>query len=337
MPHILLVKTSSMGDVIHNLPVIADILTHLPNTTFDWLVEESFAQIPALHPQVKEVIPVAIRRWRRQLLRAATWQEMSVVKQRLQSKQYDAVIDTQGLIKSAIFTKLANGPTHGMDSKSAREPLASYFYQHRHYVPRNQHAVARNRALAAQALGYPIPATLPDYGLSRLSSPQAEIDKLALSNPYVVCLHATSRDSKLWHTENWIKLGNHLNKQGITMVFPWASPTEQARANLIAAQLAHAQVLPKLGLATLAVIIKNAIAAVGVDTGLIHLATALATPSVAIYTDTDPNLTGIYPGASAMAFNVGGQHQPPSVDDVIGRIHALDLGLSSTITKLTTA
>ena len=118
------------------------------------------------------------------------------------------------------------------------------------------------------------------------------------------------------------------------MVLPWASPTEKARAELIASQLVNAHVLPKLGLAALASIIQDAMAAVGVDTGLIHLATALATPSVAIYTDTDPNLTGIYPGASAMAFNVGGQHQPPRVEDVISRINALDLNLVPAMTKL---
>ncbi len=322
MPHILLVKTSSMGDVIHNLAVIADIRVQHPNATFDWLVEESFAEIPALHHCVKNVITVAVRRWRKQLFSVQTWREIFAVKTRIQSTHYDAVIDTQGLIKSALFTWLANGETHGMDKHSARESFASLFYKHCHAVPRGQHAVARNRALAALSLGYPIPENAPDYGLKAIDFKETS-PAIKLTTPYAVCLHATSRDAKLWPIEHWVTLGNQLNQQGLSIVLPWASPAEQARANTIAQQVTHAVVLPKLGLRDIAQILSKANVAIGVDTGLIHLATALHIPSIAIYTDTNPNLTGIYPALGASAVNVGGKAQIPSPQIVLNELSAM--------------
>jgi heptosyltransferase I len=310
MPHILLVKTSSMGDVIHNLAVIADIRAHHPSATFDWLVEESFAEIPALHTDVKNVITVAVRRWRKQLLSKQTWLEINAVK--LQSVKYDAVIDTQGLIKSAVLTWLTGGETHGMNQATAREPLASVFYRHTYNVPRNLHAVTRNRMLVALALNYPVPNQAPDYGFGLVQHASSTANGYTLPTKFAVCLHATSRDSKLWPHAHWVTLGQHLQQQGFSMVLPWANATEKARAELIAKQVEGAVVLPKLGLKMLASIIAQANIAIGVDTGLMHLATALNVPSLAIYTDTDPNLTGLYPGNKAHAINLGGKAQTPS-------------------------
>lgn len=306
MPRILLVKTSSMGDVIHNLPVIADIRAHHPHAVFDWAVEESFAEIPRLHPSVSTVIPTALRRWRKQLDRASTWQEMAAMRRHLQSQTYDYVLDTQGLLKSAIISRLAHGPSHGQDRQSAREPLAALLYQYRYFSSRQQHAVARNRELAALALNFEVPSALPDYGLQPELLAQS-VTGIALPQAYVVGLHATSRDSKLWPAPHWITLGNALRKQGLALVLPWASASEQARAVQIASQVADAVVLPRLGLSALAAILAGATAAVGVDTGLAHLAVALKRPTIAIYTDTDPLLTGIYPGQDAIALNLGGK------------------------------
>jgi len=316
MPRILLVKTSSMGDVIHNFPIIADIRKHHPHATFDWVVEEGFAEIARLHPHVRDVIPVAIRRWRKHLLQGKTWAEIADFRKRLTSKRYDHVLDTQGLIKSAVISRMANGPSYGQDRQSAREPLAACLYEHRYYSARNQHAVARNRELAALALGYPVPTTLPDYGLAG-SSPLVNDPQLALPEHYIVGLHATSRDSKLWAVEHWITLGRGLNEQGYALLLPWASESEHARAASIAQNTTGAIVLPKLRLTQLAGIIAGARAAVGVDTGLAHLAVALKCPTVAIYTDTDPSLTGIYPGSDTFAVNLGGKAMPPSPQHVI--------------------
>jgi len=311
MLKLLIVKTSSLGDVVHNLPIINDILSHYPDTEIDWVVEAGFADIPKLHPAVKRVIPVAIRRWRKAIFTRNTWSEIKVAKQQLSQQRYDIVLDTQGLLKSALLTHWSQGKKHGYDKNSAREPLASYFYDTTHQVSRAEHAVARNRTLAALALGYAIPSGLPDYGITA-----AKQSQLALNTPYIVGLHGTSRDSKLWPTEYWIALGNKLAELKIELRLPWASEAELKRAERIASALSNATVLPKLTISQLASIIGQAKATIGVDTGLSHLATALGIPTIAIYTDTNPALTGVYAGAQAPAINLGNIGTIPSVEDV---------------------
>ena len=315
MPRLLLVKTSSLGDVIHNLPIIADICAHFPEAQIDWVVEENFADIPRLHPAVTSVIPVAIRRWRRALLSASTWREIAACKRKLQAESYDLVLDTQGLLKSAVISRFAHGILHGQDGQSAREPIAACLYQQKHAIPRRQHAVVRNRELAALALGYPVPATPPDYGI------QAQNINIALPfqlpTPYIVGLHGTSRDSKLWPIAHWVVLGKYLSEQGLSLLLPWGNSSEYQRAQTIAASVPQALVLPRLGLSELAAVLAGAKAAVGVDTGLVHFAVALKLPTVAIYTDTDPSLTGVHPGAGSSAINLGGKATIPSPDQVI--------------------
>ena len=161
---ILLVKTSSLGDVIHNLPVVSDIRRHFPDADIDWCVEESFAAIPRLHPGVREIIPVAIRRWRKQLTKATTWREIAAFRRQIAAKPYAAVIDTQGLVKSALLARRANGPRLGYAADSAREPLAARCYDRTFHIARDLHAVPRNRLLAAAALGY-VAEGEPDYGI----------------------------------------------------------------------------------------------------------------------------------------------------------------------------
>jgi len=312
MPRLLIIKTTSLGDVIHNLPVINDIRTQHPDMMIDWVVEESFADIPRLHPRVDNVMTVAMRRWRKQPFAAQTWREISALKQQLQSRTYDLVLDTQGLLKSALISRLAKAPHHGYDRHSIREPLAACLYNNKHKVSREQHAVPRIRHLAAQALGYPMPDSLPDYGIAAT----ADISALQLPQNFVVGLHGSSRDSKLWPVDHWIALAAQLHAKGLALVLPWGSQAEHERALEIAAKSAQAIVLPRLGLNQLAGVIALARAAVGVDTGLMHLAVALKIPSVAIYTDTDPALTGIYPGAGSTAVNLGGRQQLPAVDEV---------------------
>ncbi len=315
MPRLLIVKTSSLGDVIHNLPILADIRAHVPEMRFDWVVEEGFADIPALHPAVDNVIPVAIRRWRKKLLAKTTWHEIAALRQRLQQQPYDYILDTQGLLKSALLTRFAHGEIHGQDRASAREPLARLFYQHTHHVPRGQHAVTRNRQLAAQALGYSAPDTPADYGIQ---APEAD-PLLRPSHPYVVGLHATSRDSKRWRDDYWITLGKSLATQGYDLLLPWGSPQEQQRAHDIAQAVPQAAVPPKLSLRQLAGLIGQAKAAVGVDTGLSHLAVALGIPTVALFTDTDPTRTGVFAGTS-QATNLGGRGQMPTPEQVLAAI-----------------
>lgn len=308
---ILLVKTSSLGDVIHNLPVATDIARAMPGAQVDWCVEESFAAIPALHPAVSRVIPVALRRWRRRLLGTTTLAEMKGFQRLLRDTRYDAVLDTQGLLKSALLARLAHGERLGFAADSAREPIAARFYGRRFSVDRKQHAVLRNRRLAAQALGYTIDPDAIDYGL--------DVRPLAADwlppDPYVVCLTATSRADKLWPPDHWIALLAELHRRGIAAVLPAGSPGERQRADEIAATCAAARVAPALDLAALAGLLRGATTTIGVDTGLSHLSVAVGTPTIALYTATDPALTGAV--GSAYWRNLGGRGLVPSVADVL--------------------
>lgn len=306
MTPILLVKTSSLGDVIHNLPVATDIARHLPDAAIDWVVEESFAGIPRLHPAVGKVLPVAVRRWRKTLFQPDTWREIGAFRRQLQGHPYRTVLDTQGLIKSALIAALAHGERCGFDRASAREPFAARFYRRTYAVDRALHAVERNRLLAAQALGYALEAPA-DYGIAApgLALPWRPRGR------YAVLLHATSRDDKLWPEENWTALGAWLVRQDIVSVLPWGSATEKTRSERLARAIPGAVVPPPQTLAELAALLAGAAVTVGVDTGLTHLAAALKTPTVALYCASQPGLTGVY--ASSFARNLGNAGAPPSL------------------------
>ena len=306
---ILLVKTSSLGDVIHNLPVAADIARHLPDAEIDWCVEESFADIPRLSPVIRHIIPVAVRRWRKSLLNGATWQEISALRRKLREHAYDAILDTQGLLKSALIARQARGRHLGYDAASAREPIAARFYDAHFPVDRTLHAVVRNRLLAGAALGY-TPAAL-DYGIA---APDIATDWLP-TGPLAVLLTATSRDDKLWPEGDWGIVARALVSRGLTPVLPAGSKSERERAARIAAAAPGAIAAPALGIRELAGVIARSRLAIGVDTGLAHLATALNIPTLALYTATDPALTGVL--GSAWFRNLGGKNSPPSPGDVL--------------------
>lgn len=322
MPKLLIVKTSSLGDVIHNLPIIADIQMHHPDIEIDWLVERGFADIPMMHPAVQNVISVDTRRWRKALFKAHTWREISTFTKVLSLKKYDMVLDAQGLLKSGLMISKVRGTKHGYGAKSIREPLAQFFYDKKHCVAKAQHAVSRNRALAALAFGYTMPTDAPQYGISA-----SKEFAVSLPLPFVIGFHGTSRESKLWPTTHWIALGLALNAQSLHLVLPWATALEFTRANSIASQLPNATVLPKYSIHHLASIISQAKCAIGVDTGLSHLSAALHVPTIALYTDTNPNLTGVMAGKDSVAINLGNAGQTPSVDRVLDAV--LSLGLSA--------
>jgi heptosyltransferase-1 len=312
--NILLVKTSSLGDVLHNLPVVSDIMRHYPGAQIDWVAEESFAALPGLHPAVRNVIPVAVRRWRSKLLSAATWREIAAFRSTLAAQPYDIAIDTQGLLKSALLMHGAQGLRCGFDRTSAREPLAARLYQRAFPVAKGQHAVERNRQLAAQALGYALEGQA-DYGIRPPAI--ARPDWLA-QQPYAVLLHATSRADKLWDEANWVALGRHLHDHNIRCVLPWGSEAERTRSLRLAEAIPDAVAPPRLSLNEAAALLGGARAAIGVDTGLAHLAAALGIPTVGIYTATDPALTGLYAGRCAV--NLGSAGHAP---DTIAVIEAL--------------
>jgi len=302
MTTILFVKTSSLGDVVHNGPAVSDAARALPGAQIDWVVEEPFAGIAAMHRAVRRVIPVAVRRWRTALWRPAVWSEIRDVRRALRVERYDAVVDTQSLIKSAFLARLASGRHHGMDWASAREPLASLLYGVRHAVPRAAHAVERNRQLAAQSLGYPLQGGV-DYGL-RVPVPEKK-------SGYVVLLTMTSRADKLWPDERWIALARELRRPAI---LPWGSDAEHARARRIA-DAVGGTVPSRMTLQELARLFGAAHGVIGLDTGLTHLAAALGKPTVGIYCGSDPVLTGLY--GSPHAKNVGDAGRMPEVAEIL--------------------
>ncbi|WP_127959198.1 lipopolysaccharide heptosyltransferase RfaC [Serratia microhaemolytica] len=288
---VLIVKTSSMGDILHTLPALTDAMQAIPGIRFDWVVEENFSQIPTWHPAVDRVIPVAIRRWRKHWFSAEVRQQRQLFKQLLQQRNYHLVIDAQGLLKSAaLVTRLAHGRKHGQDWHSAREPLASCFYQHRHAIDKQQHALERTRELFAKSLGYVKPASQGDYAIAAhftAPSEQAQI-------PYLVLLHATTRDEKHWPEAHWRALIAQIAATGLKIKLPWGAEHERQRALRLADGFSHVDVLAKLSLQQVAEVLAGAKAIVSVDTGLSHLAAALARPNITLFGPTDPGLIGGY-------------------------------------------
>jgi heptosyltransferase-1 len=310
---ILLIKTSSMGDVIHNLPVVSDIVARFPDAQIDWVVEENFTDIPRLHPRVHRVIPVALRRWRKALYAGATWSEIHQFRLALRQENYDYVIDTQGLLKSALITFAAVGIRCGYDAKSAREGLAALAYDRHFAVPTALHAVERNRALVAQVLGTVEKVPL-NYGIALASIPDE-------THPAAVLLTASSRDDKLWPEALWVALGCHLSGRGIICQLPGGSVIERERATRLAAQIPNAIALPAQGLMALAQVLSGAQIVIGVDTGLVHLAAALSRPTVAIYCASDPTLTGVL--ATSPFVNLGSSAKAPSLSETIAATERL--------------
>lgn len=282
--HILVIKTTSLGDILHALPAIEDASRAIPDITFDWVAEAPFADVPLFHPAVKQVIPVRIRYWRKHLLSAKTWDEMKSTVQVIHEKQYDHVIDAQGLIKSAILTSFARGKKSGFSKHCAREPLSAYFYDQKVDVPRDEHAISRMRLLFATVLGYEVNLSDVQYGL-------AAVNKKTNTKPALVFLHGTTWPTKHWPETYWITLVQLAHAKGYEVLVPWGNDVERARAESIA-QNGMGKVLSKMSLTDLAVILKSATGVISGDTGLGHLAAALDVPCLSLYGPSDPTLTG---------------------------------------------
>lgn len=308
MPNILFIKTSSLGDVIHHMPAVSDAHRRFPDAHITWVVEEAFAPLVRLHPAVGEVIAVAQRRWRSTAFAPRTWGEIAAFISALRKRNYDQIIDSQGLFfKSALPARLARGPRHGYDTSSIRESPASLLYDVKHRVRRDLHAIARNRQLTGAALGY-APSDAVDFGLAR--------ESLGSPGPsYGILLHATARAQKEWPRASWVALREALAGRGHSLVLPWGSAAERLSSERIAGATQNASVPPWQPLDALARLVAGASFVIGVDTGLLHLAAALGVPLVGIFVGSEPGLTRpMGPGPIAV---VGGKRITPSVAEVM--------------------
>lgn len=309
---ILIVRTSSLGDLIHLLPAISDIHRHLPDAIIDWVAEESFATIPAWHPAVHEVIPVAHRRWRQSWWSAPVRAERRALEDDLRSRTYDVILDMQALLKSVWLVRLPKGVRHGLDWKSAREPLCTLFYDIRHTVAFWQPAVIRQRLLASKALGYMFEGP-PDFGLQAWET-EGETLRGQVP-PYAVIMPSASRDDKLWPTEDWHAVFERLRVRGLALKLLAGNAQEAARAQDLIQGFDRAEVLPRMGLGEVARQIAGCQLMVGLDSGLTHLSAALSRPTIGIYKASTPVRTPLT--GSAFTASLGDRGQSPSRQQVL--------------------
>jgi heptosyltransferase-1 len=294
---VLLIKTSSMGDLIHTFPALTDARNAIADLQIDWAVEETFTQIPKWHPVVNQVIPVALRRWRKDMFTRKTYLEWLTVYRKLRTEKYDLILDAQGLVKSALLTFFTKGERVGLDWQSARERLASLAYQRKYKVNFYQHAVIRMRQLFALALNYPLPTSAPQFGLNRqqFQSPIKVPPNTQLPHnqeKYLVFLHGTTWTTKLWPENYWVQLAELAACANYRIKIGGGSKEEIERAKRIANSCAAIDVLPRLDIAGMAQCLAMATAVIAVDTGLGHLAAAFDVPTVSIYGSTNPAYTG---------------------------------------------
>jgi heptosyltransferase I len=314
---VLVVRPSSLGDIVHALALIDDIRRHRPEYAIDWVAEVPFVPLVALNPRVRRVIPIAVRRWRHRLFAAATWREAVAFRRDLRVERYAAILDLQEQVKGALITRMARGRRHGPDRASIREPIATLLHDAHHRIDPAQHLIDRCRQLAAAALGYTVDGP-PRFGIV----PPPPTADVAGGRPYVVLVHATSRADKLWPEADWRGLIDALNTAGYAVLLPWGSADERLRSERLADRRPSAIVPPHQRLPALAGLLARAELVVGVDTGLVHLAAAVGAPTLAIFTATDPALAGVA-HASPYARDLGGNGQVPTLADVQAAAGAL--------------
>ena len=308
-PKILLVKLSSLGDVLHNLPIVWDLRKRLPHAQIDWIVEEAYVHL--LEPLrtteafrgIDRIILVAFRRWRKNLLSIKTWREFFAMRKVLQANTYDVVLETQGLLKSALVCALATKSDQAIVSGlgnateySGYEPMARMFYNQSVHVPLKCHAIDRSRWVMCSACDWPLlnrneepPLFYPNHFVEQLAPLSIEglrKQPNGIAVPYVVCFHSTARAAKRWPTENWVELGEALSSQGYQVLFPWGSPEEMKISALMASQVPGAIVPRAFSIEEAYRLVAHAALTIGVDTGLTHLAAVLGKPTIEIYCDS---------------------------------------------------
>jgi heptosyltransferase-1 len=356
--NILIVKLSSLGDVLHNLPIVWDLRAKHPEAQIDWVVEEAYVGLleplktTGMFKGIDRIIPLAFRRWKKDLKRGEfirSIQEYIAFKSNLQTTQYDLIIETQGLLKSAWVTKLANpkktAQVFGLANQtefSGYEPWARRFYTDAVQVPFDCHAVDRSRWVAASAMDLPVPdrvASPPQFYPSthvqsliddaRLGFASTRVDlRFDVSKPYVMCFHATAGKSKRWNDDAWVAVGKALVAKGIQVVLPWGNDQEKGVSTQLAKKISGHQslvgsmvIVPNsFSIADAFGLVAGARMTIGVDTGLTHLSAILGMPTIELYCDSPRWKTEGY--WSPKIHNLGDKGQPPSADEVIAIIQS---------------
>ena len=293
---ILVVKLSSLGDIIHLFPAISDLHRHLPDAKIHWLVEPAFAEVVGWHSAIDKIITVPVRAYKK------TWWKIPVLlsklRKQLRAENYDVVLDAQGLLKSALLARLAGNTVFGFSADSAREPLAARFYQKVAKIPDRLHVIEKNRQLVSSVFAVDISQDI-DYGLNEIRQMwlQADISytlKDITDQPYIVLLHGTTWNSKYWPETSWTELIHLLVRQGWCCLLPWGNEVERQRAlRLKAAGGKNVQVLPKLSLTELMKVLLHARAFISVETGIGHLAAVLDILGIMLHGPTSPSYSGI--------------------------------------------
>lgn len=312
------------------MPIVDDLRRHFPQAQIDWVVEEAYVQLVRLHPGVNQIYPFALRRWRKSLSQASTRKEIKSFFSQLRQQSYDLVLDTQGLLKTGIIMGLARtakggkkvGLANGTEG-SGYEGISRIFHDISVPVDRHTHAVLRGRIVAAAAGGY-IVDTPASFGLQAPVLAPAESGWLP-ATPYAVFFHGTAGAAKKWPREHWQKIAATLAQYDLPILLPWGNPAEKTEAQAMAAVMPNATVLPALSMQAATVLAKQARLAIGVDTGLTHIAAAYQTPTIEIYCASPRWKTeGNW---SDNIINLGDQGQPATVAEVQAAIGVLMEGV----------
>lgn len=321
---ILIVRVSSLGDVVHNMPMVADILQHYPQAQIDWVVEEAYVSLVRLNRGVRRIIPFALRRWRKSLFSRETQTELGAFRDALRQEAYDFVFDTQGLFKTGLVMRMASLAPQGgrvglanATEGSGYEAISRIFHTMSVPVPAHTHAVQRARLVAAAALDYE--ASSPaDFNMQ---APDVSKANCLPSVPYAVFFHGTARDTKRWNEASWVRVAQGVNARGLPVLLPWGSEQEKHAAQRLAVQMNNAIVLPRLSMMEAVVLAQRAALAIGVDTGLTHIAAAFRRPTIELYCDSPRWKTeGNW---SERIINLGDAGLPPTVEQVEAAIASL--------------
>ncbi|CAD83284.1 lipopolysaccharide heptosyltransferase I [Candidatus Blochmanniella floridana] len=296
--NVLIIKISSMGDIIHTLPAITDASNSIPNIMFDWVIEETFSAIPRWHPSVQQIIPIKLRTWKNNWYSLDSWKEYRSFIKKIVKKEYDVIIDAQGLLKTAIFvTRVAKGIKHGLDSVSATELMSCWFYDHCHFVKKNQHAIERIRNLFAICLQYSVPLSIGKYNIKNFFNYYKNQHNIV---PYIIFFCVTTCSKKQWPKLYWYNIIQKALNLGYHIKIPFWTVSEELFVKKIKKHFNQVIILSRLTLQEIAIQILKSTAIISVDTGLSHLAAAFDCPNLTLYGPTDPKLVGTYGGRNQL-------------------------------------